>query len=68
MTSPGRVIRPSPLGHIAPILEIIGVFCELIGLPKPSVDVDPSGDTAAVAASLASAAAALAAFRHTIPI
>lgn len=57
------------MGDAQPLLGIINVFCELVGLPAIVIDVDPdAGSLEDVAAALASTVNALQAARDAIPV
>lgn len=57
------------IGDAQPLLGIINVFCDLVGLPPVSLDVDAdSGSLEDVAAAIAATVHALEALRNAIPV
>ncbi len=57
------------LGDVVPLLGVVNVFCELVGLPPIEIDADPqSGSLDDVAEALATAVHALQTVRAAIPV
>ena len=57
------------LGDAQPLLGVVNVFCELVGLPPVTIDVDATGGSLEdVATALASTVDALQAVRSAIPV